>query len=42
MDSVNRALDNIFVERFWRSLKYDTPDRMYESRLPVRELKNVA
>lgn len=23
MDSVNRALDNIFVERFWRSLKYE-------------------
>ncbi len=22
MDGVNRALDNIFVERFWRSLKY--------------------
>ncbi len=20
---VNRALDNIFVERFWRSLKYE-------------------
>ena len=23
MDSVNRALDNIIVERFWRSLKYE-------------------
>lgn len=23
MDSVNRALDNIVVERFWRSLKYE-------------------
>jgi putative transposase len=23
MDSVNLALDNIFVERFWRSLKYE-------------------
>jgi len=23
MDSVNRALDNIYVERFWRSLKYE-------------------
>ena len=23
MDGVNRALDNIFVERFWRSLKYE-------------------
>jgi len=78
MDSVNRALDNIFVERFWRSLKYEdiylkdyrtmlelktgidryirfynskrfhqsleyeTPDVIYESRFPVRELKNVA
>jgi putative transposase len=23
MDGVNRALDNIFVERFWRTLKYE-------------------
>ncbi len=23
MDGRNRALDNIFVERFWRSLKYE-------------------
>lgn len=23
MDSVNRALDNIYVERLWRSLKYE-------------------
>lgn len=23
MDGVNRALDNIYVERFWRSLKYE-------------------
>lgn len=23
MDGVNRALDNIFIERFWRSLKYE-------------------
>ena len=23
MDGKNRALDNIFVERFWRSLKYE-------------------
>lgn len=23
MDGVNRALDNIFFERFWRSLKYE-------------------
>ena len=78
MDSVNRALDNIFVEQFWRSLKYEdiylkdyrtmvelkagidryirfynserfhqsleyeTPDTIYESKFPARELKNVA
>ena len=23
MDSKNRALDNIYVERFWRSLRYE-------------------
>lgn len=23
MDSVNRALDNIYIERFWRTLKYE-------------------
>jgi putative transposase len=23
MDSKGRALDNIFIERFWRSLKYE-------------------
>jgi putative transposase len=23
MDGVNRALDNIYIERFWRSLKYE-------------------
>jgi putative transposase len=23
MDGVNRALDNIFIERFWRTLKYE-------------------
>jgi putative transposase len=23
MDSVNRALDNVYVERFWRTLKYE-------------------
>jgi len=23
MDGVNRALDNIYVERFWRTLKYE-------------------
>jgi putative transposase len=78
MDGVNRALDNIFVERFWRSLKYEdiylkdyrtmpelkeglgrymkfynserfhqsleyeTPDTIYWSRFPVRELKEIA
>jgi len=78
MDGVNRALDNIFVERFWRSLKYEdiylkdyrtmpelkeglarymkfynserfhqslayeTPDTIYWSRFPVRELKETA
>ncbi len=78
MDGVNRALDNIIVERFWRSLKYEdiylkdyrtmpelkeglahymkfynserfhqsleyeTPDTMYWSRFPVRELKEIA
>jgi len=78
MDGVNRALDNIIVERFWRSLKYEdiylkeyrtmselkgglarymkfynserfhqsleyeTPDTIYESRFPVRELKEIA
>jgi putative transposase len=78
MDGVKRALDNIFVERFWRSLKYEdiyikdyrtmtdlkdglaryirfynserfhealdyeTPDTIYESKFPVRELAQVA
>ena len=23
MDSKGRALDNIYIERFWRSLKYE-------------------
>jgi len=23
MDGVNRALDNIYIERFWRMLKYE-------------------
>jgi hypothetical protein len=40
--TVNRALDNIVVERFWRSLKYEIPDTMYWSRFPVRELKETA
>lgn len=78
MDSVNRALDNIFVERFWRSLKYEdiylkdyrtmtelkdgltrylrfynseryhqsleyeTPDAIYWSKFPLRELEKTA
>ncbi len=38
MDGKNRALDNIFVERLWRSLKYeDIYIKQYES---VRELKD--
>jgi len=77
MDGVNRALDNIFVEQFWRSLKYEdiylkdyrtmtelkdglarylrfynserfhqsleyeTPDTIYWSKFPVRELKEA-
>jgi len=23
MDGVNRALDNIYIERFWRTIKYE-------------------
>ena len=42
MDGVNRALDNIFVERFWRSLEHSTPDTIYESRFAVRELRKAA
>ena len=38
MDGKNRALDNIYVERLWRSLKYeDIYIKQYES---VRELKD--
>jgi putative transposase len=37
MDGKNRALDNIYIERLWRSLKYeDIYIRQYES---VRELR---
>ena len=37
MDSKDRALDNIYVERFWRSLKYeDIYIKDYQS---MRELK---
>ncbi len=38
MDGKNRALDNIYVERLWRSLKYeDIYIKQYES---VRELRD--
>jgi putative transposase len=38
MDGRGRALDNIFVERLWRSLKYeDIYVRAYESVKDVRE-----
>ena len=37
MDGRNRALDNIYIERFWRSLKYeDIYIKRYET---VKELK---
>ena len=37
MDGKNRALDNIYVERLWRSLKYeDIYIKQYES---VRDLR---
>jgi len=38
MDGVNRALDNIFVERFWRSLKYE--DIYLNDYRTLVELKN--
>ena len=32
MDGVGRAIDNIFIERFWRSLKYeDIYLKLYET-----------
>jgi putative transposase len=38
MDSVNRALDNIYVERLWRSLKYeDIYLRDYRTMLELRD-----
>jgi len=37
MDSKNRALDNIYVERFWRSLKYE--DIYLKDYQSMRELK---
>lgn len=38
MDGVNRALDNILVERFWRSLKYE--DIYLKDYHTLAELKN--
>ena len=37
MDGKNRALDNIYVERFWRSLKYE--DIYLKDYQSMRELK---
>jgi putative transposase len=38
MDGKGRALDNIFVERFWRSLKYEEVYlRDYETVFEARE-----
>lgn len=38
MDGVGRALDNIFIERFWRTLKYeDIHIRQYDSLKECRE-----
>ena len=31
MDSVGRAIDNIYIERFWRSVKYED---VYQKTLP--------
>ena len=37
MDSKGRALDNVYIERFWRSLKYeDIYIRSYET---MKEIK---
>ena len=37
MDGKNRALDNIFVERFWRTLKYeDSYLKNYETMLDLK------
>ena len=42
MDSRGRALDNIFIERFWRSFKYEDIDiRDYSTIFELREgMKN--
>jgi len=38
MDGVNRALDNIYIERFWRALKYeDIFLKDYESMAELKE-----
>jgi putative transposase len=38
MDGVGRALDNVYVERLWRSLKYeDIYLRSYESMMELRQ-----
>jgi putative transposase len=38
MDGVNRALDNIFIERFWRTLKYeDIYIKDYRSMIELQE-----
>lgn len=38
MDGVNRALDNIYIERFWRTLKYeDIFLKDYESMAELKE-----
>jgi putative transposase len=31
MDSKGRALDNIFIERFWRTLKYEIYLNVFEN-----------
>ena len=38
MDGVNRALDNIYIERFWRSLKYE--DIFLNDYQTMHDLKN--
>ena len=29
MDGKGRALDNVFIERFWQLLKYETGEEVY-------------
>ncbi|MBZ0198871.1 MAG: integrase core domain-containing protein [Ignavibacteriaceae bacterium] len=38
MDSKGRALDNIYIERFWRSLKYE--DIYLNDYRSITELRN--